>query len=289
MKICLKCNKKFDNLYWVCPSCHHQIGKINSYLAFAPELAFTNDGFNVSAFAKLAELEAKNFWFCSRNRLIIWALKNYFTQMYQCLEIGCGTGFVLSEIEQTFPQLTLYGSEAFITGLDFARKRLSRSELFQMDARKIPFEDEFDLICAFDVLEHIKEDEIVLKSMYRATNKYGGILLTVPQHPWLWSQADAYARHVRRYSKEDLKNKVEDAGFRIVKMTSFVSLLLPLMLLSRLRQRKPTSNYDPLSEFRISGILNVVLEKILNLELMMIKSGISFSYGGSLLLVAKKM
>jgi SAM-dependent methyltransferase len=287
MKVCSACGKRFNSLEWSCPDCSHTPKRIEGFLAFAPSLAEANDGFEAKAFTKLATLEAKNFWFVSRNHLIIWALQRYFPQAKNFLEIGCGTGFVLSGIEQAFPQMTLSGSEIFTAGLGYAAQRLSKSELFQMDARQIPFENEFDAIAAFDVLEHITEDTAVLSQMYQATRKRGGIILTVPQHRWLWSQADDHAHHVRRYDAQELKTKVESAGFEVVRMTSFVSLLLPLMLLSRLRQRRPKPDYDGASELKISGWLNTILESILHLERTLIQIGISFSMGGSLLLVAK--
>jgi hypothetical protein len=125
--------------------------------------------------------------------------------------------------------------------------------------------------------------------MYRAVHNGGGIVLTVPQHPWLWSQADDYAHHVRRYSEQELKTQVEQAGFKVIRMTSFVSLLLPLMLISRLKQRRPNPDYDVTSELRISGWINAILENILTLERTMIQFGISLPVGGSMLLVAKKL
>jgi SAM-dependent methyltransferase len=288
MKVCSACGDRFHSLAWICPACSHTPKLIEGHLAFAPDLAEASEGFEAHFFSELVSLESKNFWFRSRNRLLIWALQRYFPQAKNFLEIGCGTGFVLSGIEQAFPKLALSGSEIFSTGLGFAAQRLSRAELFQMDARKIPFEDEFDLIGAFDVLEHIKEDEIVLSEMHRAVHNEGGIVLSVPQHPWLWSQADDYAHHVRRYDAQELKTKVERVGFKVVRMTSFVSLLLPLMFLSRLQQRQPNPDYDDTAELRISGWMNAILENILNLERTMIQLGISFPAGGSLLLIAKK-
>ncbi|MEA5536126.1 class I SAM-dependent methyltransferase [Crocosphaera sp. XPORK-15E] len=289
MKVCNSCNEKFISSEWKCPSCNYLPKVIDNHLAFAPELAQASDGFEAGLFSQLAPLEAKNFWFRSRNHLIIWALKRYFLKATKFLEIGCGTGFVLQGIERAFPKLTLFGSEIFTAGLSFASQRLLRTELFQMDARKIPFENEFDVIGLFDVLEHIEEDREVLAEIYRATAKGGGIILTVPQHPWLWSQADDYAHHVRRYRAQELKIKVEGAGFKVVKITSFVSLLLPLMLVSRLSQKRPNQNYSIMSELKISGWLNTTLENVLNLERIMIKFGISFPAGGSLLLVARKL
>ena len=288
MKICSACGERFSKVECRCPSCYHSPDIIDGYLTFAPKLAEASDGYEASIFPKLAPLESKNFWFRSRNRLIIWALRSYFPQAENFLEIGCGTGFVLSGIEQAFPQLDLYGSEIFTTGLDFAARRLSRSQLFQMDACQIPFEQEFDVIGAFDVLEHIQEDQNVLYQMYQALRPGGGLLLTVPQHPWLWSQADEYAHHVRRYRAKELKRKVESAGFKVLKITSFVFLLLPLMMVSRLQKQKSNANYDIFSELNIGKVANFILEKILDFELISIQSKISFPLGGSLLLVAHK-
>jgi len=257
-------------------------------LAFAPELAEHNEGFESKYFAKLVELEAGNFWFRSRNRLIIWALRQYFPEAKNLLEIGCGTGFVLSGIRQALPELILSGSEIFSEGLDFAAERLPGVELFQMDARRIPFREEFDVIGAFDVLEHVKEDEEVLSQMYRATRKGGGILITVPHHPFLWSPADDYARHVRRYQARELKDKVRRVGFNVIRLTSFVSLLLPLLILSRFKQRSNSEGFDPASEFNISPLVNKTLERILDGERGLIRAGISLPAGGSLLLVARR-
>jgi SAM-dependent methyltransferase len=244
------------------------------------------DGFEADYFGFLSKLEARNFWFKSRNKLIIWAIRKYFWYSASFLEIGCGTGFVISGIEKAFPTWEVQGSEVFTRGLEFASQRLRKGELFQMDARAIPFHEEFDVIGAFDVLEHISEDVHVLSELYRAAKH--GIILTVPQHPWLWSQADEYAHHVRRYRAIELKQKVESAGFKLLRMSSFVSILLPLMLISRLRQRGSHEDFDPTSELDISSRLNLVLESALTVERQFIKRGICFPWGGSLLLVAQK-
>lgn len=289
MKVCCVCGDRFNRLDWECPTCGFVPVSIDGNFAFSPEMAAANDGYEAAFFAQLSTLEAKNFWFRSRNHLIIWALKRYFPQAQSFLEVGCGTGFVLSGIEQACSQLALFGSEVFATGLGFAAHRLSKATLFQMDARAIPFVDEFDVIGAFDVLEHIQQDVDVLKQMHQAIQPGGGIILTVPQHPWLWSQFDDIGHHVRRYQAQELKAKVELAGFKVIRTTSFVSLLLPLMLLSRLRSRKIDSNYDVMAEFKISPWMNAALEGILTLERTVIHHGGSFPAGGSLLLIAQKL
>jgi SAM-dependent methyltransferase len=258
------------------------------HLVFAPELASQSEGFRAEYFQMLAPLEAGNFWFRARNRLIVWALRRHFPDADTLLEIGCGTGYVLSGIASALPALRLSGSEIFSNALGFAASRVPRARLFQMDARRIPFENEFAVVGAFDVLEHIAEDEAVLAQMHRAVAPGGGILLTVPQHPFLWSHQDEVACHVRRYEASELTRKVRQAGFSVLRATSFVSLLLPLMLASRWRKRKPDATFDALDELRIGGAVNAALEVMLDVERALIRAGLSFPLGGSLLVVARK-
>ena len=288
MKLCTRCEKTFASVNWQCPHCSHQPDIIDGHVAFAPELARESEGFEADYFPRLADQEAGNFWFRSRNRLLIWALNQYFPKAENFLEIGCGTGFVLSGLKQAFPNLVLSGSEVFSDGLAFAANRLPHVELFQMDARRIPFRDEFDVIGAFDVLEHIKQDEDVLAQMYQATRKGGGILITVPHHRFLWSPVDEFARHIRRYETRELREKVVRAGFSPVRITSFVSLLLPLLVASRFKQRMTGEEVDPSAEYNISRLLNTTLEKVLDAERTVIRTGLSFPAGGSLLLVARR-
>lgn len=113
-------------------------------------------------------------------------------------------------------------------------------------------------------------------------------MVTVPQHAFLWSAVDETAGHVRRYSARDLVSKITRAGFRVVRATSFVSLLLPLMAVSRLRNHKANGKEVASSEFRVSPMANTVLEKVLDLERGLIHLGVSLPAGGSLLIVARK-
>ena len=289
MKACPSCNTAYSSERWTCPHCGYSVQVLRGHLAFAPDQALENEGFRPEFFADLAALEEGNFWFRARNRLIVWVLRKYFRNAKALLEIGCGTGFVLAGIAKEIPSIRLAGSEVFTDGLAFAAARVAEAELFQMDARRIPFENEFDVIGAFDVLEHISEDELVLSEMFRATVKGGGIVLTVPQHSFLWSQQDVHACHVRRYEAADLIGKVERAGFVVERTTSFVSLLLPLMYLSRRGKRSKSENFDPSDELRIGGLANRLLEATMNVEHFYFRLGGRFPMGGSFLLVARKV
>jgi len=296
MRICLACTEPLSanapDMDWTCARCGFVPPRKDGFLIFSPALAEACSGFDAKLFPQFAALEAEHFWFRARNRLIQWIFRTHFPDARNFLEIGCGTGYVLSGLRETFPELQLAGSEAFPQGLHHAAERLPDTELWQMDARHLPFRNEFDVIGAFDVIEHIEEDEAVLAELRRAVRQDGGgIMLTVPQHPSLWSDADDWAHHVRRYIAPELKSKVERAGFEIVRMTSFVSFLLPAMWLSRTLQRmNPKRNRGELHEspeFKLHPLVNRMFEKVMLLENVAIKSGASFPAGGSLLVAAK--
>lgn len=288
MKVCLICRQQFQVNNWQCPYCGYVPPFQNKHPVFAPDLT-EGDGFDANyKYEEIFDLEAKNFWFRARNRLLIWGLQQYFPETKNFLEIGCGTGFVLAGIQQAFPKLTLSASDILNRGLEYTKQRLPDVSFFQMDARHIPFEAEFDVIGAFDVIEHIEEDELVLAQLYQALKPKGGIILTVPQHPFLWSYLDDFSHHKRRYTRSELIAKVERAGFTVLHITSFVSLLLPLLFLSRLTRRQPLSDDELMTEFRLPSFLNMTLEKILDLERILIKTGVSLPAGGSLLLIAKR-
>jgi len=287
MKRCLACQARFSGDAWVCPECGSAPRQLNGFRAFSPGMAEANAGFEAGYFSQLAPLEAGHFWFESRTRLVIWALSRYFPHARSFLEIGCGTGFVLSAIRRAFPDWRLSGSEILNKGLSFAASRLEGVELLQMDACDIPFDSEFDAIGVFDVLEHIERDDQALFQIARAVVPGGGVVLTVPQHPWLWSSVDEYSFHKRRYRRSNLVCKLHHAGFRIVRMTSFVSLLLPVMLLSR-RRTGTAEQLDPCAEFRIQPALNRMLQSLLSFERALIVAGASFPAGGSLMVVARR-
>lgn len=242
-------------------------------------------GMNPENFAALAAAEAGNFWFEPRNRLIIGLLDAYFPQAQSFMEVGCGTGFVLSAISVSRPWQKLYGSELYEEGLTFAKRRLNgAAQLVQMDARNIPSEYRADVIGAFDVIEHIPEDEDVLAGIRRSLEPGGGLIVTVPQHRWLWSHVDETSHHVRRYTEKELRSKIEGAGFRVLFSSSYTFALLPLMIASRLRKQK--GDRVSASEFSLPAPLNATLRTILNAEVTMTLAGVRFPIGGSRVIAA---
>lgn len=242
--------------------------------------------FPQSYFSQLADLESSNWWFRSRNRILLWILKNKVGKFHNFLEVGCGTGFVLESISKAFPSAEIHGAEYFEEGLSFAKARVPTARFSQLDVTKMTETNHYDAIGAFDVIEHIEEDQTALVNLAHALKPAGKLIISVPQHQWLWSSTDEAACHVRRYSRNDLETKLMRAGLKLEYKTSFVSLLTPLMYISR--QRSKTLETDPMNELKLPRSLNFSLELIMILELLLLKSGIKFPIGGSLLVVASK-
>jgi SAM-dependent methyltransferase len=287
LRLCLACGRSFEAHDWRCPECGGSPRR-NEFVSFAPALAASKESFDARWFPALAAREAGSFWFRGRNGLIVWALRRYFSSARSFLEVGCGTGFVLAGIKRASPEMTLAGGDLLTAGLAFARKRVPDAALYQLDARRLPFEREFDVVGAFDLLEHIDEDQEVLSEMSRAARPGGGVLITVPQHGWLWSTEDEAGGHRRRYSRSELVGKLTRAGLSVERVTSFVSVLLPLMAVLRLSRRARSRDVDSLRELRLPGPVDAVFEKALAGELALIRAGFSFPAGGSLLAVARR-
>ena len=245
-------------------------------------------GFPQEAFTRLAQAEPGNYWFEARNRLIIWAIHRYCPDAATLLDVGCGTGFVLQAVQAAFPHLQLSASDLMDRGLAVAQLRVPTATFFHQDACALDLPAQFDIVGAFDVLEHIGDDARALVSLHAAVRPGGTLLVTVPQHPWLWSRVDEYARHVRRYRRRELMDRLHQTGLEVVRATSFVSLLLPVMAWSRWRDARRRDALDPGREFRVSWTTNAILRAILAAERQLIRWGLSWPAGGALLAIARK-
>jgi SAM-dependent methyltransferase len=244
--------------------------------------------FDPAYFDRLYALESESFWFRARNNLILWALDAHFPSARSLCEIGCGTGFFLRGLADAKPELRLSGIDIHPRALAYARERLPRAAWIAADASALPLRPGFDVLCALDVLEHIADDESALREMGRALLPGGGFLLTVPHHPGLWSPTDVKFGHLRRYTRGGVLRLFRAAGFEVLMMTAFVSLLFPALWASRVREsRLPES--DGLAALTPPPLLAAVAARALDAERALIRAGLRFPFGGSLLVAARKI
>jgi SAM-dependent methyltransferase len=253
-------------------------------VVFAPALA-DGDGSDAEyRFERLAAAQSSHFWFVRRAMLLSWALQRYFPAARTFFEAGCGTGGVAAAISDAMPALLVTAGDTRLAGLEYAKRRAPRVDIVQCDVAELPFDSEFDVVGAFDVIEHVDDDVAALAAMRDVVRPGGGLLITVPQHPWLWSEVDDFSHHRRRYTRTALRSKLLSAGLDVVRMTSFVAVGVPILWISR---RVP-QRFDPERELRISTTANAILGWCLAVEQRMIGAGISLPLGTSLLAVARR-
>jgi SAM-dependent methyltransferase len=195
---------------------------------------------------------------------------------------------MLQAFTQARPDLSVSGAELFSEGIAVARRRVPDVPIYQLDARRMPFQDEYDVAAALDVLEHVDDDLAAIAGLHRCLRPGGGLLVTVPQHPALWSPADEISQHVRRYRRRELLQKLASAGFEILRTTSFVSLLLPAMAAQRVLARRERVSYSLTQELTATARITPLLDGIMAAERALVRLGASFPAGGSLLVVARK-
>jgi len=284
MRLCTRCGARFSGPSWTCPICRTSAPELHGFV----DLCSIPPGFDPCSAVNpvvLGDIEEKHFWFSARAALIGRLIERFFPNACSLLEVGCGTGYVLGMIAQRMPTLRIVGGDLSAACLEKARRRLPHGQFYRMSAEELPFEDEFDLVCAFDVLEHVEDDQRALAGMRQAVRCGGHLVITVPQHPFLWSPHDVQSGHRRRYTRRLLCQRVSGAGWRVTYVTSFVSLLLIPMIVSRLLTKRRADDVLG-AELEINGTVNAACGWFMRREVSLIESGIRFPMGGSILLVA---
>ena len=235
----------------------------------------------------------QSFWVRSRNRVFSELIVSYCQQsnISSFFELGCATGDFLSYLNSHARWLDLSGSDNMPEAVSAAKAALPGIPVFRLDAKKLSRDNELEAIGAFDLLEHINEDELVMSQAYQALKSGGLFFISVPQHKFMWSQLDQKIQHKRRYSRPELLQKLEVAGFHIEYVTSLVSLLFPAMVLQRyivdkVVVKETDEDISPYVSF--NPLLNWIFDKLMRGDEFFIRRRISLPFGGTLVAVARK-
>lgn len=190
------------------------------------------------AYVDMATTESTHWWFRGRRQIldrVIGAMA--LPEAARILEAGCGTGGNLL-------MLSRHGSVSAFEMDDIARKHATEktASRFTLRAGRCPHDvpfvgEQFELICMFDVLEHIDEDVQSLAALRHRLAPGGRLLVTVPAYPWLWSAHDVFLHHKRRYTARSLRRAFAEGGLAIERISYFNMLLLPLAALARVKDR----------------------------------------------------
>lgn len=166
-------------------------------------------------------------------------------------------------------------------------------------AQHIPFPDSsFDLVTALDVIEHVDADEAILHEACRVLRPKGTLAISTPAFQWLWSYNDVLNGHKRRYAPQELRERVERAGFRIKRLTFGFFLVFPMsapLLLLRNRmgtQKQLESHHFDQDAYQVemepvAPWLNTTLRSVGRIEAAMV-ARVNLPIGTSLMVVAEK-
>jgi SAM-dependent methyltransferase len=250
------------------------------------------------AYESLVAVEDRHFWFRARNRAIIAAFESVRRELrpgYRVLEVGCGTGNVLRELQRFAVGGSVIGMDLHQEGLRYAQRRVNPALLVRADASRPPFSVRFELVGLFDVLEHLKDDVAVLRRLRELLTPHGALLVTVPADPRLWSYFDVASHHQRRYVARDLNDKLVAAGYAVEYLTPYMSVLHPLLWAARRlaawRKTRPGDAASALSlaeaDLRVRPVSGAVLGFLLGQELRLLRRRRQIPIGASLLAIAR--
>jgi len=234
--------------------------------------------------ARMETQEQNYWWHIGRRAVLRSVLQRWLRpdQQLQILDVGCGTGINYDWLKQWG---RVVGLDTSSEALDYCRTKYVYDELVQTDGTNLPFYERFDLITAFDVLEHIPNDLSALNSWYRALKTGGYIFMTVPAYQWLFSAHDKALHHQRRYSVRELKQKFERAGFRVQFISPFFFFTFPALAAVRLltKAAPPKTSY-----VATPSLISRFLISLSKSEANFLAHGDQLPWGSSLLVLAQK-
>lgn len=237
-------------------------------------------------YAIMNRVEDSHWWFVGRRAILEEFMRLIVSRIprndLRILDVGCGTG---ANLEMLAGFGKSEGVDVSDEALEFCRaKGLS---VHKGLAEKLPFEDEsFDVVTALDVVEHLDDDVTGLREMARVLKSDGRTLIFVPAFMWLWGVQDDISNHRIRYTKKQIVERLEQAGFVIERATfanwTFFAPILAGRLLMKVTGLKPESE----NNVNVSA-LNGIFGRIFSAERHWLRK-FDFPFGVSIVITATK-
>lgn len=234
-------------------------------------------------YAKMRKAEDHYWWFVSRRRLALAMLDRFAGSKERILDVGSGTGAVLTELRK----LGWAGGVDFSQlAMEFCQER-GLPNLVVGNAETLPVRGEaIDVVISLDTLEHVPDDEAAVSEIARTLKPGGVLILNVPAFKWLWGPHDVALMHHRRYTKRQVRDLLTRHGLKLEKLSYSVFLLFPVVILLRTIDK---FRWGPakVSLPKVSGGINSFLVKLQDMEARWIMGG-SLPWGSSVVAVARK-
>ncbi len=225
----------------------------------------------------------KHWWFKAKGEFFRKIVSTYNFDRKLILDAGCGTGHNLEFLRS---QGNYVGTDVMFEALEFCQEA-GADLLVQGNLKNIGFRSKvFDVVFSLDVIEHITDHASVMQELKRVLKDDGLLILCVPAFRFLWSPHDESLSHMRRYSKSDFTDLIEDSGFKIQRMGYLFGLIFLPVAVIRVFRKIFSKNYQ--SDTSSScALLNDWLFRLLQWEVQMM-SKVSWPFGTSLYTVVSK-
>jgi 2-polyprenyl-3-methyl-5-hydroxy-6-metoxy-1,4-benzoquinol methylase len=259
--------------------------------------------YDSSGFESLRQMQERHFWYRGRHRFLLHFTRSIVRRLAArapqpaAVDLGGGCGgwvrYLAAHAGADFGEIALADSSAVALTLAAGQVPVS-SRRYQIDLLNLQWTDRWDVAFLLDVLEHIDDDEAVLRQIRSAIRPGGYLVITTPALERFRSQVDKMTHHVRRYSRDDFTRLARRTGFEPVASRYFMFFLSPLVWLSRFNTPDPSTmtsadirQYLDRSDRTPSAPINLALSAVFAVETPL-GAWLPFPWGTSVLAVLRR-
>lgn len=221
------------------------------------------------------------WWYLARTDLLHAALARY--------AVGAGLALDLGSADAP-SAIWLREGTPHTASLDIDARGLGAGGVCG-SAMALPFADgTFDLVSAFDVVEHLEPEAEALAEIHRVLRPGGRFLMAVPAYQWAWSDHDVANGHHRRYTRPRATAALESAGFTVDRSTYAFTSVFPMFAAERLARRargRATTAQDIVEVPHVPRALHHVLMGLCRIDQALL-SRTDLPFGSSVLVAATK-